>query len=349
MVVFQADMKFKIKSKIKNYYVEFISSYKKKILSLDKSYFFVIDKNVYNFFLKKKLKIKNFILINSTEKNKSYKQIEKILKLISQKKINKKTKIVAIGGGVIQDITGFVCSIYFRGLEWIYFPTTLLSQGDSCIGGKTSINLGSFKNQLGNFYPPSNIYIDQKFLEKLNKEEFFSGLGEITHLLSVRSEKNFNLIKSYFENKLTLKTIIIKSLLSKKYFIEKDEFDNNLRRLLNFGHTFGHAIESAKNYKIPHGICVAYGCLMAFWISNRLKYLNCNNYKKYEKIIKMIINKKINFNIQKFKNAILKDKKMHNNEINFILSKKCGKMFLKKIKINNKFLNNIKKFNSLKW
>jgi 3-dehydroquinate synthase len=349
MVAFQADMKFKIKSKIKNYYVEFINSYKKKISSLGKSYFFVIDKNVYNYFLKKKLKINNFILINSTEKNKSYNYVEKILKLISQKKINKKTKIVAIGGGVIQDITGFVCSIYFRGLEWIYFPTTLLSQGDSCIGGKTSINLGGHKNQLGNFYPPSNIYIDLKFLETLKKKEFLSGLGEITHLLSVKSEKNFNLIKNYFENKLPLKKIIIKSLLSKKYYIEKDEFDNNLRRLLNFGHTFGHAIESAKNYKIPHGICVAYGCLMAFWFSNKMKYLDYNNYRKYEKIIKMIVNKKINFDIQKFKNAILKDKKMDNNKINFILSKKCGEMFSKKIIINNNFLNNVKNFNSLKW
>jgi 3-dehydroquinate synthase len=349
MAAFQADMKFKIKSKIKNYYVEFISSYKKKISSFDKNYFFIIDKNVYKIFLKKKLKINNFILINSTERNKSYKSIEKILKSISKKKINKKTKIVAIGGGVIQDITGFVCSIYFRGLEWAYFPTTLLSQGDSCIGGKTSINLGSFKNQLGNFYPPSNIYIDLKFLEKLKKEEFLSGLGEITHLLSVRSEKNFNTIKYYFKNRLSLKEIIIKSLLSKKYYIEKDEFDNNLRRLLNFGHTFGHAIESAKKYKIPHGICVAYGCLMAFWFSNKMKYLDYNNYIKYEKVIKMIVNKKINFDIHKFKNAILKDKKMHNNKVNFILSKKCGEMFLKKIVINNKFLYNVKKFNSLKW
>ena len=247
-------MKFKIKSKIKNYNLEFIGSYKKKILSYSKSQLIIIDRNVFNLFFKNQIKIKNFILINSSEESKSYHKISNIINKILQKRLNKKSKIIAIGGGITQDITSFICSIYFRGIDWEFFPTTLLAQGDSCIGGKTSINFGKFKNQLGNFNPPSNIYIDIIFLKKLKKRDIESGIGEMAHLLAVRGIANFNSIKKYFKSEISLKDLIITSLQSKKYYIEKDEFDKKERKLLNFGHTFGHAIESATNYKIPHGV-----------------------------------------------------------------------------------------------
>jgi len=339
-------MKFKIKSKIRNYNLEFIDSYKKKILSYDKNQLIIIDKNVFNLFFKNQIKIKNFILVNSSESNKSYHKIANVISKVIKKKINKKSKITAIGGGVTQDITSFVCSIYFRGIDWDFFPTTLLAQGDSCIGGKTSINFGKFKNQLGNFNPPSNIYIDTTFLEKLKKNDIESGIGEMAHLLAVKNYLNFSLIDKYYKEKISLKDLIVKSLQSKKYYIEKDEFDNKERKLLNFGHTFAHAIESATNYKISHGICVAYGCLIAFWISNKMNFLNNRNYFKYEKILKLILNKNIKFDILRFKNAILRDKKANKNKIAFILSKGCGKMFIKEMKIDQIFLKNIKKFNS---
>ena len=142
-----------------------------------------------------------------------------------------------------------------------------------------------------------------------------------------------------------MKSVIIKSLQSKKFYIEKDEFDNKERKLLNFGHTFGHAIETATDYKIPHGICVAYGCLMAFWFSNKMNYLNNKDYLKYQKIYSLILNKKINFNMIKFKNAVLKDKKAFKNKVSFVLSRGCGRMFLREITVNKSFLNKVKKFN----
>jgi 3-dehydroquinate synthase len=339
-------MKFKIRSKIKDYNLEFIKSYKKKIETYDKSQLFIIDKNVFNLFFKNQIKIKNFILVNSSESNKSYQRITNVISKILRKKLNKKSKIVAIGGGITQDIVSFICSIYFRGIDWEFFPTTLLAQGDSCIGGKTSINFGRYKNQLGNFNPPSNIYIDINFLNKLKERDIQSGIGEMSHLLAVRSHTNFNFISKYFTKKIYIKDLIIKSLRSKKYYIEKDEFDKKERKLLNFGHTFGHAIESATNYKIPHGVCVAYGCLIAFSISNKMKFLNDKDFLKYEKILKLIINNKIDFNILKFKKAILRDKKANKNKIGFILSKGCGKMFIKEMKIDLNFLNNVKKFNN---
>ena len=164
----------------------------------------------------------------------------------------------------------------------------------------------------------------------------------MAHLLAVRSLYNFNIIRNYYMGNISLKELIIKSLYSKKFYIEKDEFDKKERKLLNFGHTFGHAIESATNYKIPHGICVAYGCLIAFWFSNKMNYLSNKKYFNYKKILKLIVNKNIKFNIQKFKNAILRDKKANKNKISFILSRGCGKMFLKEMKINQAFLKNIK-------
>ena len=339
-------MKFKIKSKLKIYNLEFIDSYKKKILDYDKNQLFIIDRNVFNLFFKNQIKIKNFILIKSSEESKSYHKISNIINKILQKRLNKKSKIIAIGGGITQDITSFICSIYFRGIDWEFFPTTLLAQGDSCIGGKTSINFGKFKNQLGNFNPPSNIYIDIIFLKKLKKRDMESGIGEMAHLLAVRGIANFNSIKKYFKSEISLKDLIITSLQSKKYYIEKDEFDKKERKLLNFGHTFGHAIESATNYKIPHGVCVAYGCLIAFWISNKMNYLTNKNYLQCEKVLKLIINNKIKFNILEFKKAILRDKKANKNKVGFILSHGCGKMFIKEMKINLIFLNNVKKFNS---
>ena len=339
-------MKFKVKSQFKVYKLEFISSFKKKIKTYDKNQLFIIDRKVFNLFFKNQVQINNLILINSSENNKSYDKIANIIRKILKKKINKKNKIVAVGGGVTQDITSFICSIYFRGIDWDFFPTTLLAQGDSCIGGKTSINFDKYKNQLGNFNPPSNIYIDTVFLEKLKKNDIKSGIGEMAHLLAVRSLSNFNIINKYYMGILSIKELILKSLYSKKFYIEKDEFDKKERKLLNFGHTFGHAIESATNYKIPHGICVAYGCLIAFWFSNKMNYLSNKNYINYKKILTLILNKNIKFNIQKFKKAILRDKKASKNKIGFILSRGCGKMFLKELKINQTFLKDIKEFNS---
>ena len=168
----------------------------------------------------------------------------------------------------------------------------------------------------------------------------------MAHLLAVKSNLNFNLINKYYKEEISLKNLIIKSLLSKKYYIEKDEFDMKERKLLNFGHTFAHAIESATNYKFQHGTCVAYGCLIAFWISNKMNFLSIKNYLKYEQILKLILNKNIKFDILRFKNAILRDKKANKNKIAFILSKGCGKMFIKEIEINQIFLRNIKNFNS---
>lgn len=210
------------------------------------------------------------IWIEATEYEKSLDRAPALIERMRAAGANRSTPLVAVGGGVIQDISAFVASIYMRGLSWSYVPTTVLAMVDSCIGGKSSINVGSYKNLVGTFHPPQAIYIDPAFAESLPRDQFASGLIEAAKICFCRGEAAFSsyLACSPSVNMTTtqLERVIVASLLAKKYFIEIDEFDKKERLLLNFGHTFGHAIEGASDYGIPHGIAVGIGilCSLAF-------------------------------------------------------------------------------------
>ena len=274
------------------------------------------------------IKNKNHLLLNANEKAKDFSMIAKYLKSLHNFKLNKSFKIYAIGGGVIQDISCFLASIYFRGIKWYFIPTTLEAQGDSCIGSKSSINFSKKKNQIGTFYPPSRVYLDIKFLKTLNKNLILSGLGEMLHyfVFDKKEMKYFksNFIKSIKSPKI-LKSLILKSLNIKKKFIQEDEFDNGKRKLLNYGHTFAHAIEAYTNYKIPHGIDIAN------YISFKKKLIEIEDYILINSITKEITKrypiKKIN--IDKFLKIIKSDKKVYANHINLILLTKRKIIFHK--------------------
>lgn len=189
---------------------------------------------------------------------------EKIMSFAPRKNIT----LVSIGGGIIQDITGFVASSLYRGINWIFIPTTLLAQDDSCIGAKTSLNFKHFKNLIGTFYPPSKIYIHTDFLKTLTKQDYYSGVGEMAKLHLMNGEKDtkdfinsLDLIDKLDE--IGLLERIQNCLKIKKSYIESDEFDTGKRNMLNFGHCFGHAIESSTNFAIPHGQAVVIGMLLA--------------------------------------------------------------------------------------
>jgi 3-dehydroquinate synthase len=176
--------------------------------------------------------------------------------------------LVSIGGGITQDITGFLASTLYRGIRWIFIPTTLLAQSDSCIGSKTSLNYRNYKNLIGTFYPPCKVNVDIRFISTQNNIDFYSGLGEIVKL-HVTGGRSYS---DYIIDKLPLimnrqKEVLLKavrnSLLIKKSYIETDEFDKGRRNLLNYGHCFGHAIETATNFKITHGQAVVLGMILA--------------------------------------------------------------------------------------
>jgi|GEM_PF-309500 len=217
------------------------------------------------------------IFIAATEVAKSLDRTPGIIEQLRKNGINRSTHLVAIGGGVIQDIAAFIASVYMRGLSWSYQPTTVLAMVDSCIGGKSSINVGPYKNLIGTFHPPKSVHIDPNHALSLPREQAASGLIEAAKICFCRGlqpdgqdQTGQDAFKSYLSHNpspdiapANLENVILESLYAKKWFIEKDEFDKKERLLLNFGHTFGHAIEGASSYGIPHGIAVGLGILCA--------------------------------------------------------------------------------------
>ena len=211
------------------------------------------------------------IIIQATEQTKDLTQIPNIITKLKEYGATRQTELIGIGGGIIQDLTCFTASIYMRGIEWFYFPTTALGMMDSCIGGKSSINVAGVKNLVGNFYPPKEIFIDSEFAKSLDKFAVISGIMEAVKICYTTSNTSpaFNAVcqfaKVYIETDdlSTIRSISAISLMEKKWFIENDEFDKKERQLLNFGHTFGHAIESITNYSIPHGIAIGIGMVCA--------------------------------------------------------------------------------------
>ncbi len=225
---------------------------------------YIIDERLHSFLPQI---ITNCILINANENTKSLESMSEVILQMREFGANRNTHLVAIGGGIIQDIATFVASIYMRGIQWTYMPTTLLSMVDSCIGGKSSINVLGYKNLIGNFYPPVEIMIDMAFINTLSEEQFVGGLFEAAKICYAHSYQSFldYLDKSILYPRTTddVQKVIVYTLKTKKWFIETDEFDQNERLLLNFGHTFGHALEAGTHFGITHGIAVGIGMVVA--------------------------------------------------------------------------------------
>lgn len=215
--------------------------------------------------------------ILAIEQNKTLDTCSKIIEVMRSKGVQRGSHLNAFGGGIIQDLSTMTASLYMRGISWTYYPTTLLGMVDSCIGGKSSINVGSYKNIAGNFYPPNEIIIDVDFCKTLALEEQVAGLCEAIKICYAAKTSSFDkYIKNYSGLPLPLSSeklqgLIELSLLTKKTFIEEDEFDNGPRLLLNFGHTFGHAIEAATNFSITHGVAVGMGMLAEIRLGMLLK------------------------------------------------------------------------------
>jgi 3-dehydroquinate synthase len=207
------------------------------------------------------------IYVTAVEGSKSLEQAAPIIVKLRELGAHRRTHLLAIGGGIIQDVATFVASIYMRGIPWSYLPTTLLGMVDSCVGGKSSINVYGYKNLVGNFYPPTEVIIDLDFLRSLNAEQMIGGLCEAAKICYARSAEEF---EGYLTDAPAInmsptqaERIVIRSLRGKQWFIEIDEFDQKERLLLNFGHTFGHAIESGTEFRISHGVAVGLGMVVA--------------------------------------------------------------------------------------
>ena len=274
---------------------------------------------------------------NSSEKNKNQKSIDNILSILLNKNFNRNDCVISIGGGITGDISGFAASIFKRGLKFINIPTTLLSQVDSSIGGKTGINSKYGKNLIGTFYQPSLVISDIVFLRSLPKREIICGYGEILKHAIISDKKFFSFLDKNGSQILSLKSPLIEkaifeSCCIKKKVVEADEREMGVRKILNFGHTFAHAYEATLGYskKLNHGEAVILGIKTAskFSLSNNIldiKEFNLieNHLKKLN--LPKIINKFFSIkNLNKILSFMKKDKKNNTNRINLVLLKKIG-------------------------
>ena len=208
------------------------------------------------------------MLFAVSEERKTLDGVMEIYDRLMASSAKKNMTLISIGGGIVQDVTGFVTSTLYRGLNWIFVPTTLLAQSDSCIGSKTSLNYKRYKNLIGTFYPPAEVHISTAFLQTLREGDFRSGLGEVAklHLMGGQaSAEDFAaaLPAILHRDDTALTTAIRSSLAIKLSYMEGDEFDTGRRNLLNYGHCFGHALETVTDYAIPHGQAVVIGMLLA--------------------------------------------------------------------------------------
>lgn len=320
-----------IKSCCKNYEINinkdfaFVEELKKEENAL-----FVIDKTLYGLYKNSlfcDIPQEKLYIIEALETNKTIESALNICEIMTNIPAKRNAHLISFGGGIVQDVTGFVANILYRGIRWTFVPTTLLAACDSCIGGKTSLNYKQYKNLLGTFYPPDMIYICSEFFNTLSERDFKSGLGEVVKFNIMFGEQGLIKIENNIEtllerNKVILDEFVERSLLFKKDFIEEDEFDKGVRIHLNFAHTFGHAFETVSNYMIPHGTAVAIGTLVADRISLGRGLLEEGIVTRIEVVLKKIINPDLlptAFDLDKMIDAIRKDKKQINSNLTGVL------------------------------
>ena len=288
--------------------------------------------------------------INTGESLKSLVTINFLANQLIHHRAEKKSLLINLGGGVVSDLGGFLASIFNRGISYVNIPTTLLSQVDASIGGKTGVNLSHVKNKLGSFYHPELVLILPLFLKTLCQNELLSGFGEIFKYALINDKDMWSLLKrTEFRLDSNLEKLISRSIIIKQNIVKKDVFDNNIRKVLNFGHTIGHAVESAcfDNPKFNHGICVVIGMLCESYISNQLNYLSCSVFLEIQEILtsKFPLNKIEN--IEEVLSFVHNDKKNKNNKIKIITISEIGNVNFDITVSENDIKKSLLFFNSL--
>jgi 3-dehydroquinate synthase/shikimate kinase/3-dehydroquinate synthase len=358
----------KIKTKQRNYKIIIGSNIIKKISSLlnenlinFEKCLLVVDKNISTkkiSEIKKSLKRKKVFTyyFKANEKNKNQINVSKIVEIMLSRNFTRHDCIISIGGGITGDVSGFAASIFKRGLKFINVPTTLLAQVDSSIGGKTGINTRYGKNLIGSFYQPNLVISDIKFLQSLPKREITCGYGEILKHAIIANKEFFIFLHKNSNKILNLKSpyiekSIYESCKIKKFVVEKDENEKNLRKILNFGHTFAHAYEASLGFskKLNHGEAVILGMNTALKFSHNKNFLKKH---EYDLVVSHMIKSKLpnsikNYfsskDVKKIISFMIKDKKNITKNINLILLKKIGSPIINmayKEKYLKIFLNN---------
>lgn len=292
---------------------------------------FLIDRHVaelYSNVIGNVLSAPSVLLIEAKESSKSLDRMPDYVAHLVAKGVRRDHVLIAVGGGIIQDITCFLAATLLRGIDWKFYPTTLLAQADSCIGSKSSINAGEAKNILGTFTPPRDVFISTRVLETLDEKDVRSGVGEMLKVHAIDGRGAFtNIAENYdrlFASPNEMMRYIRRSLEIKKAYIETDEFDRGPRNIFNYGHSFGHAIEAATEFAIPHGIGVTIGMDMANYVSGEIGFGDKELHGERHNILKRNFRdfERYPVPVDAFLNAISKDKKNIGADLMLILPDK---------------------------
>lgn len=301
-----------------------------KQLGFEKKYY-IVDAEVARLYpdvLDEITKSGRCLLIDANENSKKLDRFTGYVEQLARQGVRRGDTLIAVGGGITQDITCFLATTLYRGVAWIFYPTTLLAQADSCIGSKSSINVGDFKNILGTFTPPRKIFVDSEVLKTLKPEEIHSGVGEMLKIhLNAGPEKFAEIEAAFdrlFDDSSLMLEFIFKSLLIKQTFIEKDEFDTGIRNVLNYGHSFGHAIESATHFGIPHGIAVTLGMDLANFVAEKTGVTGGQRTDYWKRVHRVLAKNYKGFErtevpFEPFLAALGRDKKNTSRELGLIL------------------------------
>ena len=295
-----------------------------KLLNLSRKVLIVTDDGVPNEYSDKiasKCKTPIKVCLKHGECAKCVENYLLLLNAMLENSFTRKDAVVAVGGGVMGDLAGFVASSYMRGIDFYNVPTTFLSQVDSSIGGKVAIDFQGYKNVVGAFYQPKKVVIDSNTLKTLPERQFSAGIAESIKMAVTLDKKLFEFISDCEINEQNIDEIIRKSLLLKRKVVQKDVYEKNLRRVLNFGHTIGHVIESKYHKKLLHGECVSLGmlCLCDKDVKVRLEKV----LKKFNLPTKLEVNGDLT-------DLFIHDKKTEYNGINVVTVDKIGKFKIEK-------------------
>ncbi len=284
----------------------------------------------------------NFVF-KSGEKSKTLDTVKELYSFLIENNFDRNDLLLALGGGVVGDLTGYTAATYLRGIDFVQIPTSLLAQVDSSVGGKTGVDFDSYKNMVGAFYQPKLVYINITTLNTLSERQFVSGLAEVLKYGYIMDKEFYcwlieNKDNIFSQNTDALNYMIYKSCDSKRIVVEKDPYEKSLRATLNLGHTLGHAVEKQMDFKLLHGECVAIGIAYAAKLSAKFNLITKEEAKKVEDILedfKLPVRIPQECDMNKILLDISHDKKMDNKEIRFILLEELGKAIIKTIKIED--------------
>jgi len=295
----------------------------------------VTDENIFS---KHRSKFKNWnvIILKPGEQFKIQLTADAIIEQLIEFQADRSTILIGVGGGVVTDLTGYVASIYMRGIQCGFVPTTLLAMVDASIGGKNGVDVGAYKNLVGSIRQPAFLLYDYSMLNTLSDMEWSNGFAEIIKHACIFDARLFELLRKNSlakikKDKKLLASIVEKNVALKNAVVKKDEFEKGDRKLLNFGHTLGHALET--QYDLTHGQAVALGMVFAAWLSEKLLGL-----QKSSEMIQVLSQYKLptiaSFDAERVFNILVMDKKRVNNTMNFILLNKIGKGVVHPLKLN---------------